>query len=123
MPVSGDKQRETLDFLQKHILSDAAFQFPPQLLRRLGADRWSHWGNERAAMGRVEYPVNDRVLAIQKTVLDHLYDPRVLERVQNNALLADKDDKPLAIAEVFRSVTDGVWADAVAEKEGNLHRR
>jgi hypothetical protein len=108
-----------LDFLQKHILSDAAFQFPPQLLRRLGADRWSHWGNERAAMGRVEYPVHDRVLAVQKTVLDHLFDPQVLERVQNNGLMADKDDKPLTIAEIFRSVTDGVWADAAADgKDG-----
>jgi hypothetical protein len=117
-PVAGDKQREVLDFLQKHILGEQAFTFPPQLLRRLGPDRWSHWGNERAAMGRVEYPLHERVLAIQKTMLDHLFSPLVLERVQNNALLAEKDDKPLTIAEIFRSVTDGVWADAAVDKDG-----
>jgi hypothetical protein len=117
VPVTGDKQRETLDFLQKHILSEQAFQFPPQLLRRLGADRWSHWGNERAAMGPVEYPVYGRVLDVQKTVLDHLFDPRVLQRVQDNALMAEKDDRPLTVAEVFRSVTDGVWNDPVVDGE------
>ena len=37
VPVKGDKQREALEFLQEHIFSDQAFQFPPQLLRRLAA--------------------------------------------------------------------------------------
>ena len=34
-PVKGDKQREALKFLQEHILSDKAFQFPPELGEKL----------------------------------------------------------------------------------------
>ncbi len=118
-PVKGDKQREAVDFLVKHIFGDQAFQFSPQLLRRLGPDRWSHWGNEGAAMSRVEYPLNERVLDIQKTALDHLFDSEVLARLQDDALQADKDDRPLTVAELFRGLTDGIWTDAVVDgKDG-----
>src|SRR5262249_51826863 len=32
--------------------------------------------------------------------------------VQNNTIKAEKDEQPLLIAEVFRSLTDGVWNEA-----------
>jgi hypothetical protein len=114
IPVKTAKQREALKFLQEHILSDRAFQFSPQLLRRLAADRWLHWGNDGAAIGGVDYPVNQRVLNIQRIVLNHMVDPGVLTRIQNNALKADKEEQPLTMAEVFRSVSDGVWSDLPA---------
>ncbi len=42
----------------------------------------------------------------------------MLARIQNNALQADKDDKALTVAEVFRSLTDGIWnLDPVADKD------
>ena len=117
-PVKGDKQREALTFLEQHLFSDQAFQFSPQLLRRLAPDRWSHWGNERAAMSRVEYPLNERVLDIQKTALDHLFDPEVLARIQDDALQADKDDHPLTLAELFRGLTDGIWNGRRGGRQG-----
>lgn len=110
VPVPAARQREALKFLQEHILSDRAFQFSPQLLRRLAADRWWHWGNDQAIYRGVEYPVHDRVLNVQRIVLDHLLDPAVLARVQTNALKTEKEE-PLALAEVFRSLTEGVWGE------------
>ncbi len=117
VPVQADKQREALKFLQEHILSDKHFQFSPRLLRHLGADRWMHWGNEMTAMGSVDYPLHQRILQIQRIVLNQVFDPAVLSRIQNNAMKADKDEKSLTIAEVFRSVTDGVW-NGGDDKEG-----
>ena len=111
VPVKADKQREALKFLQEHILSDKHFQFSPRLLRHLAADRWLHWGNEMNAMGSVDYPVHDRILNIQRIVLRQMFNPSVLSRIQNNALKADKGEKPLTIAEVFRCLTDGIWSD------------
>ena len=112
VPVKAAKQREALKFLQEHILSDQPFQFPPELLRRLAADRWSHWGNDRVAdqPGRLpaprphpEHPADGAGPPARRR--------HVLARIQNNALKADKDDKPLTVAEVFRSLTDGIWGD------------
>ncbi|HEV3261994.1 MAG TPA: zinc-dependent metalloprotease, partial [Gemmataceae bacterium] len=102
VPVAAAKQREALKFLEEHILTDKPFRFSPQLLRRLAADRWMHWGND-GGMG-VEYPLHDRILAIQRVALSHVFDPSVLSRIQNNALKTEKEEEPLTIAEVFRSV-------------------
>jgi hypothetical protein len=108
VPVSGAKQRDALKFLQEHILSDKSFQFSPQLLRKLAVERWMHWG---AGVSSTDYSIYDRILGIQRIVLGHLLDPSTLNRVQNNGLKAEKDEKPLQIAEVFRSLTDGIWND------------
>jgi hypothetical protein len=122
VPVKAEKQREALKFLQEHILSDKHFQFSPRLLRHLGADRWMHWGNEMSAMSSVDFPLHQEILRIQRIVLGQVFNPSVLSRIQNNALKADKDEKPLTIAEVFRGVTDGVWGDA-ADKDAKEGKR
>jgi hypothetical protein len=113
VPVKAEKQRAALKFLQEHILTDRPFQFSPRLLRKLASDRWLHWGNYGALRNPAEYPVHERILATQRQVLNHTLDPEVLARIQNNALEVDRDgkDKPLTIAEVFRSLTDGVWSE------------
>jgi hypothetical protein len=125
VPVNADKQREALKLLREHILSEKHFQFSPQLLRRLGADRWMHWGNEMSMFGSVDYPLHERILGIQRVVLEQVFDPSVLSRIQNNAEKADKEEKPLTIAEVFRGVTDGIWGEGVAtnkdRKDGKRH--
>jgi hypothetical protein len=120
--VSAEKQREALKFLQEHILTDRSFRFSPTLLRRLAADRWLHWGNYRTMMSPVEYPVHERVLAIQRVVLEHTLDGTTLARIQNNALKVDRDarSKPLQIAEVFRGLTDSIWSNPVNGKEVEL---
>jgi hypothetical protein len=120
MVVPPDKQREALRFLQDHILTDRPFHFSPKLLRRLASDRWLHWGSYGAIAAPVEYPIYERILAIQRVVLDHALDPEVLARIQNNALRHDSDPKvkPLQMAEVLRCLTDSIWRDPVAVQEG-----
>jgi hypothetical protein len=118
VPARAAKQRAALKFLQDHILTDKTFQFPPKLLRHLAAERWYHWGAESSFFSSVEFPLHERVLAIQRVVLSHMLAPDVLRRIQNNALKTDKEEQPLTLAEVFRSLTDGVWSDLPNGKEG-----
>jgi hypothetical protein len=108
VPVKAARQRKALEFLQEHILSDKYFRFSPQLLRRLAADRWLHWGS---GGGAVDYPLHGRILGIQRVVMDHLFSPSVLTRVQNIAAKADPDEQPVQIAEVFRTLTEGIWSE------------
>jgi hypothetical protein len=109
VPVKANRQREALSFVKEHVLSDKYFKFPPQLLRRLAADRWMHWGSEDVFFSGVDYPVHDRILRIQRIVLNHLLSGSVLTRIQNNALKAEGDDQALTPAEVFRTLTEGIW--------------
>ena len=69
VPVSGAKQRECLKFLADAILSDKSFQFSPALLRRLGTERWMHWGSDGFDGPGVDISVLERILGIQKIVL------------------------------------------------------
>ncbi len=110
LPVKADRQRKALAFLQEHILSEKYFKFSPQLLRRLAADRWMHWGNQ-GTFYSVDVPVNQYVLSIQRVVLRNLLDAGTLTRIQNNALKVDNGEKPLTQAEVFRTLTEGIWSE------------
>ncbi len=111
VPVSGAKQREALTFLVDHILNGQSFQFSPETLRRLGVEKWSHWGSESGFGSSVDFPVLERVLAIQKIALSQCLDGNVLARLQNQELQADPASKPLKISEVFRALTDGIWSE------------
>ncbi len=112
VPVTGDKQRECLRFLTDNILSDKSFQFSPALLRRLGSERWMHWGSENYFYGSgVDISVLERILGIQKIVLGHCLNSATLARLENQQLQVDSASKPLRMDEVFRSLTDGIWSD------------
>lgn len=121
VPVNANKQREALNFLKENILTDKPFNFPPELLRKLANEKWSHWGTP-LQFGSGEYPVNERILAIQETVLDELLDPETLTRIQNSARLVNKDEKPLAVADVFRSLTDAIFIDLPTDGKPSASR-
>jgi hypothetical protein len=112
VPVPGAKQRECLKFLTDAVLSDKSFQFSPALLRRLGTERWSHWGSSGGAFGSgVDISVLERVLGIQKIVLAQCLSASTLARIENQQLQTEPGADPLRIDEVFRSLTDGIWSD------------
>ncbi len=111
IPVAGAKQRECLKFLSDSILSDGAFQFSPALLRRLGTERWMHWGADSYFGSDVDISLFERILAIQKIVLGHCLSPATLARLENQQLQSDPGSGPLKMDEVFRSLTDGIWSD------------
>ncbi len=111
VPVPGAKQRECLKLLAENILSDKSFQFSPTLLRRLGAERWMHWGNESMFGPDIDISVLEKILGIQKIVLGHCLSSGTLARLQNQQLQADPDSDPLRMDEVFRALTDGIWSD------------
>lgn len=113
VPVSGAKQRECLKFLADNILSDKAFQFSPTLLRRLGAERWMHWGNDSDSRfgASIDISVLERILGIQKIVLGHCLNAQTLARIENQQLQANPGTDPLRLEEVFRALSDGIWAD------------
>lgn len=116
VPIKGNKQREALKFLQEKIFTDTPFQFPPDQLRKLGADRWLHWGNE-AAMRNVTYNLNDRILGVQRVALFELLNNNTLLRVQENVAKADLGDQSLQLGELFRSLSDSIFGDLpTAEK-------
>jgi len=117
IPVKGAKQREALTFLTDQILSDRAFKFSPTLLRRVTTERWSHWGDDSLYYGSgTEFPLHERILAIQNIVLRESLSPVVLSRLLNQEFQTEGVGEALKISEVFRILTDGVWSEIAAGK-------
>src|SRR5205823_11782483 len=70
----------------------------------------------------------DRILAIQRIVLNQCFNGSVLSRIQNQELQTDPDAKPLRVSEVFNSLSEGIWselnlgADSISTIRRNLQR-
>jgi Met-zincin/Domain of unknown function (DUF5117) len=115
-PIPLAKQREAINMLKEEIFSDRAFQFSPELLKRMAPQHW-----EDSMPGRsYQFALNDRVLAIQEMVLARMLDPRVLKTIQNAELHANEGQEVLRLPEVFDTLTDAVWKElpSTSEPEG-----
>ena len=124
VPVKGAKQREALKMVVDEILSDKAFKFSPALLRKLASERWYHWGNENLffSSGGIDFPINERILSIQRIVLGNCLAPDTLARLQNQEQMVDQGSEPLRMDEVFRALTDGIWSECQSDAK-DLSRR
>jgi len=111
VPMAGSKQREALRLLVDKILSDQAFKFSPSLLRRLTTEHWYHWGSDSFSGSGITFPIYDRILGIQRIVLNQCFDGSVLSRIMNQELQSDEGANPIKISEIFRAITDGVWSE------------
>jgi hypothetical protein len=76
-PVPYETQKQAMEGLTKYVFSKDAFQGPSELYNYLQLQRrgYDHYGKNE------DPKIHDRVLSIQKGVLDHILHPNVLERI------------------------------------------
>ena len=82
-PVPPARQREALDFLVEHVFGPDAFRWSPDLLNKLAPERWVDFTWSVFDVSRIDYPIHDIVLRIQRRPLDRFYDPTLLSRLQD----------------------------------------
>jgi len=107
--VSADRQREALRFVCDEALSDAAYDFDPELLARLAPNRWDHWGS--IAPFRMDAPVHDMVLSGQLRVLSRMFSSSVLNRVHDGMLYVEDGGEVFTLDEIYTEVTEAVFAE------------
>jgi Met-zincin/Domain of unknown function (DUF5117)/Domain of unknown function (DUF5118) len=111
--VPAERQREALALISESAFGEQAYRFRPELLSRLGADRWMHWGTAPSAGGRIDFPLHDWALTQQSSLLGQLLDPTVLSRIRDAELRAAEGEPTLGIPELFDSLTAAIWAETV----------
>ncbi len=111
VPVPASKQREALEFLKEHALSDSAFDLPPDLLNSLAITRWGDWGTNDWSSTRLDYPVHEIILRYQNRILERLLYPNVLARIQDTELKFPKGADAFTLPELFSGITDAVWTE------------
>ena len=112
-PISAAKQREALDILNQSVFAPGIFQFSAQLLNQLPSDRWQSNGLISA---QLDYPIYDRVLAVQSNALSELMYSQRLARIRDMEFKSESEDN-LTIAELFESLYQGVWSEVASLEE------
>lgn len=112
VPVSTARQREALEFLRTYAFSEKAFQLPASTLNKLAVERlpgvdWIGY----FLMQRLDYPWHDQVLTLQRNVLNRLYHPVTLLRIQDNELRFGPNEKPFAMVDLFTALSTSIWSE------------
>jgi hypothetical protein len=109
-PVPAAKQREALDFLAQRVWASDAMSAPGKMLERLAPNRWSHWGMGPGGTfaGRQDYAWNDRVLAIQTTLMNAVTAPALLARLREQET---RSPDTYRMAEHFDRLTKALWGE------------
>ncbi len=122
-PVPAAKQREVLEFFATEFFAADAFQFSPQLLNKLAPERFWDFQGSVWSMQRIDYPLHEVILSIQKRPLDHFYDPILLSRLPDLELRYQEDEQPFTMAEMFATLRRVIWSELAASTNINSFRR
>jgi len=122
VPVPAARQREALEFLVEHIFGPDAFHWSPQLLNKLGPDRQWDFSNRVWNVKRIDFPVHDYVLAVQRAPLARLYDATTLSRLQDLELRYETEN-PFTMPELFTGLRQAIWAELETGAPINGFRR
>jgi hypothetical protein len=101
-----------------------SFKVSPQFLRKLASDRLERQELPYAQQTSMfEMALPDRVLAVQRDVLNRLMGPVVARRVLVNAEMAGKARDALSLDELYGTLQMAIWSEARSGSESSVLRR
>lgn len=109
--IPVEKQRQALDLIDKYVFAEDAFQFSPDLLNKLAPSRWDHWGSN-ALIFPLDYPIQDRILLVQRIVLGSLLSNIRLTRLRDLELKTTPDNA-LKLPELFETLQNSIWTEVL----------
>jgi hypothetical protein len=115
--VEVAKQRDALRWCIDNAFYDEAYGLTPELLAKMTVDKW--WDDGGDVMGDPTWPVHDRIMGIQASVLTMLMNPSRLQRVLDNETYTPAAQDALTIPEVMDTINAAVWGelDKAGEKK------
>jgi len=122
-PVSAEEQRRALNFLRDRLWSSENFQYDPELLTMLGRDRHQTMNYGDLVTGNLDFDLHGYVLMAQEAPFYWIYDPMVLQRVQNNELRMLENEEAFTMVELFDTVRDSIWTELIDASPIDSYRR
>jgi hypothetical protein len=121
--VPADRQRESLKYLVELYFSPNSFTFSPELLNKLAPDRLGDLAGTPWRRLRSDYPIHGMVQLLQASALFRLYDPLILQRLQDNELRFPSGEKPFTMAEMFITIRQSIWQELTTAANVGSFRR
>ena len=131
-PIDAAKQREALRLIADGLLRSDSFKVSPDFLRKLVTDRLERDstylnGNYVAAGTPFELNLPDRVLTVQRDVLNRLMSPVVARRVVENGgrlpVQRGKKAEAFTLSELYGTVQRSIWEEARVGTDSDVMRR
>ena len=130
-PIDAAKQREALTLITDGLLRSDSFKVSPEFLRKLVTERLERdsqfIGNYVAAGSPYELNLPERVLTVQRDVLNRLMSPVVARRVVQNGGRAPgqrgKAAEPFTLSELYATVQRSIWEEARVGADSDVMRR
>lgn len=122
VPVSRENQQDALDMIVEYAFSPDVINLSQDVYQKLGADRWSHWGNSTTYSGRIDYPLHQMLAGIQASLLQQLFNPTRLSRIRDTEEKFGAENTvtiPDLMSQVTKTVWDEVWTSPGSNIESN----
>ncbi len=107
VPVA--EQRAALQFVLVNTFRDDAYGLTPDLLRRMTVDKWLD--NFSMSFEDPTWPVHDRIMGIQSSLLTRLLNPGTFGRVYDNEFLCPSGEDMITLPEMLKTVEAEVWSE------------
>jgi hypothetical protein len=111
-PIPRETQKRAFDLLAAHVFARGAFQFSPQLIRNLGADRYTHW-NSTGGLQRQDFPFGDFVAQTQDGIIEDMLAPLTLARIADQEALGRGAADVMTLHDLFDWMNGAVFDDIV----------
>lgn len=110
--VDAGRQRSALDYVIKNGLDEDAFGLSPELLRHMTLDKW--WGSSDVRDDPT-WPVHDRILGVQSSMLTATLNPSTLGLVYDNEFRVPADQDAFTLPELLSKLRAAIFGDLEAK--------
>ncbi|NRB72047.1 MAG: zinc-dependent metalloprotease, partial [Xanthomonadales bacterium] len=106
-PVPLERQQQAMDVLTQQVFAPDVFRVSPELLRYTAQQR-------RGFSGSQDPRLHDALLAMHRSVLDHLMHPTVLRRITDSGLYGNE----YGLGQMMTDLTTAIFA---ADRKGDVN--
>jgi hypothetical protein len=107
--VPAEKQRAALKFVIDNAFEDEAFGLSPEILRHLSSDKW--WDSGSRLSEDSTWPVHERIMGIQASMLTALLNPTTVGRLYANELYTPADEDMITLPELLETLNTAIWTE------------
>lgn len=115
-------QREALKWVVENAFKDEAFHLTPAMLQHMTTDALATDESFRG-LEEATFPIHDRVMGVQSSVLTMLMNPTRLRRIYDNESLVDREQDAVTLPELMETVTAAVFGELDKVPAGKFSAR
>ncbi len=120
VPVPAEQQRAALQLLQNTLFDAKTFEFRPQLLNKLAANRFSDFADFSPGPSVISF--HQVILSNQRRALDRVLHPVVLQRVIDHQLHSPPATR-FRVSDLFTGLQSSIWSELKAPSPETTSQR